>query len=178
MLILGIDPGKRGAAAALCLEEDDCPEFISDMIDFPMKQHFTKERIDIRAFCAWVRLLPEWPAYAVIENVRAMPRMKGRDAKGDEMQISMGAASSFNFGVAAGQIHGALEALGIDCHFIEARAWKEEFELKGGPENKNDARLLAITLWPMAEPLLRRKKDQNRAEAALIGRAGAIRYAR
>lgn len=92
------------------------------------------------------------PAVAVVERVGAMPKQ--------------GVASTFKFGQATGIIHGVLAAQGIPLHLVSPPVWKRPLGLIG--KDKEAARALAIRLYPGVRGL-DRKKDQNRAEALLIG---------
>lgn len=177
MLFVGIDPGLSGAACAfMCKEEPSTtsnggPAFISDVIDLPVIPDGSKNQLDIESLCAWVLRLPERPTRAFIENVQAMPSIPGKDGA----RRSMGAASAFRFGMAAGQLRGALVALRIKIELTHPATWKAFYDLRGA--DKEASRQLALRLHPEAEPLLRRKKDHQRAEAILIARhAAELRY--
>lgn len=78
----------------------------------------------------------------------------------------MGAQSSFNFGDGFGQVKAAFRLLGLKPELVEARTWKRSLGLIG--LEKDDARLSAIRMFPVAEPMLRRKKDHGRADALLL----------
>ena len=165
MVIIGIDVGINGAAAALCPADDEGPEFITDAIDLPTMPDGTKNQIDEVALARWLRLVGA--THAVIENVRAMPSIPGKDA----VRRSMGSASAFRFGVAAGQIRTTCRMAGLEVSFVEPSVWKRHFGLQG--PNKELSRQLALELWPMSGYLLRRKKDHQRAESMLLAKYGA-----
>lgn len=173
MLFVGIDPGLSGAACAfMCREEPSAvsnggPAFISDVIDLPVIPDGSKNQLDIEALCDWLLRLPERPTRAFIENVAAMPSIPGPGG----VRRSMGAASAFRFGMAAGQLRGALVALRTKVELTHPATWKAFYGLRGA--DKEASRLLAIKLHPEIEPLLRRKKDHQRAEAILIARHAA-----
>lgn len=164
-VIVGIDVGIHGAAAALCPADADGPEFITDAIDLPVMPDGSKSQIDELALARWLDLVKA--THAVIENVRAMPSIPGKDAG----RRSMGAASAFRFGMAAGQIRATLRVSGIAPTFVEPSVWKRHFRLEG--PDKEQSRQLALKLWPWSGYLLRRKKDHQRAEAMLIAKWGA-----
>ena len=92
------------------------------------------------------------PSVAVVEKVGAMPKQ--------------GVASTFKFGKACGLIEGVLASMGIPFHLVSPPVWKKPLGLIG--KDKEAARALAIRLYPSVRGL-DRKKDQNRAEALLIG---------
>lgn len=165
MIWVGIDVGINGAAAALCPVDDEGPEFITDAIDLPTMPDGTKNQIDEAALARWLRLVGA--THAVIENVRAMPSIPGNSS----VRRSMGAASAFRFGLAAGQLRATLRVFGIEPEFVEPSVWKRHFRLKG--PDKEQSRQLALELWPLSAYLLRRKKDHQRAEAMLIAKYGA-----
>ena len=164
MVIIGIDVGINGAAAALCPADDEGPEFISDAIDLPTIPDGTKNQIDEIALARWLRLVGA--THAVIENVRAMPSIPGKDA----VRRSMGSASAFRFGMAAGQIRATCRVRGLEVSFVEPSVWKRWHGL-AGPDKEN-SRQLALQRWPLSAYLLRRKKDHQRAEAMLIAKWG------
>ena len=164
MIIVGIDVGITGAAAALCPADDAGPEYIVDAIDLPVMPDGTKSQIDDLALSRWMASVKA--THAVIENVRAMPSIPGKDA----VRRSMGAASAFRFGVAAGQLRSTVRMFGIEPDFVEPSVWKRWFALSG--PDKEQSRQLALKMWPLSAYLLRRKKDHQRAEAMLIAKYG------
>ncbi len=167
MIIIGIDPGLSGAAAALQPADAEGPEFIIDAIDLPTMADGTKNQIDDLAFARWIRLVTAGkPARAIIENVRAMPSIPGKDGQ----RRSMGAASSFRFGLAAGQLRATLRISGLELTFVESSGWKKWFDLRGA--DKEASRQLALKMWPTSAYLMKRKMDHQRAEAMLIAKYG------
>lgn len=172
MYSIGIDPGINGAAAAYCYGDEEGPAFVSDAIDMPTMPDGSKRQIDAAAFARWLDRVQQTlggpPARAIVENVRAMPSPP--DATDGERR-SMGAASSFRFGFAAGQIRAVLQVRYVPIRMVEPRVWKASFDLEGG--DKEGARQLALLLFPHVAHLLARKKDHNRAEAMLLAHYGA-----
>ena len=164
MVIVGIDPGINGAAAALHPVDRDGEEFISDAIDLPTMSDGSKSQIDEVRFSRWLALVGA--THAVIENVRPMPSIPGKDA----VRRSMGAASAFRFGMAVGQLRAAVRLAGIEPEFAEPSVWKRYFALSG--PDKEQSRQLALRLFPGSGYLLRRKKDHQRAEAMLLAKWG------
>lgn len=88
-----------------------------------------------------------------IEQVHSMPRQ--------------GVASSFKFGMAYGIVIGALSALGIPSTLVTPTVWKKTMRVTA---DKSSSRARAIELWPRQAQMFARKKDDGRAEAALIAR--------
>lgn len=168
MIYIGIDPGINGAAAALQPADHEGEEFIIDAIDLPTMDDGTKRQINELALANWIgRVAPTGHARAFIENVRAMPSLPGKDAQ----RRTMGAASSFRFGLAAGQIRATIRMCGLPVEFVEAASWKKWFNLRGA--DKESSRELALQLWPGSSYLMKRKMDHQRAEAMLLAKYGA-----
>ena len=87
-----------------------------------------------------------------------------------------GAVGAFAFGRSRGVIEGVLGALAIPVTFIAPAAWKRTIGIPPGKEGAKDAaRAEAIRRWPEHAALFARKKDDGRAEAALIAVAGLKR---
>jgi crossover junction endodeoxyribonuclease RuvC len=93
-----------------------------------------------------------------IERVGAMPKQ--------------GVSSTFKFGKAYGIAIGVVAALKIPVHFVTPAAWKRHFNLSA---DKEASRARALQLWPARADLFARKRDHNRAEAALLARYAAER---
>lgn len=165
MVIIGVDPGLNGAACAFYRADHEGPAFIADAIDLPTKEDNTKSQIDVPEFARWLRRVGA--AHAFIENVSAMPSFPD---KVTGVRRSMGAASSFRFGMAVGQIRATFSALGIPITLVVPRVWKKAFDLSG--PKKEQSRLLALELYPAAGHYLKRKMDHQRAEAILIAHWG------
>jgi hypothetical protein len=56
----------------------------------------------------------------------------------------------------------------ISTILVPPARWKKAMRVKGGPEGKEQCRRMVIDLFPANEASFKRKKDHNRAEAALI----------
>lgn len=143
--IVGIDPGLHGAVAWY----------------FPSHPHLIRAddmpvvagEVDAATFAAWVRQMR--PTLGVIERVWTRP--------------GEGASRSFKFGTGYGTIQGVLAACEVPYRLVTPQTWKKHHRL---PADKEQARALALRLWPSSD-LFSRKKDDGRAEAALIARYGA-----
>ena len=140
--IVGIDPGLSGALALL-----DGGKLI-DLMDMPVHNKRASGRLIAETVDRW------GPDYSVIEDVHSMP--------------SQGVASSFLFGLNTGIVIGALQGSGVPMVKIGSGRWKMQMGLRGKP--KDASRGLAIDLWPDFADQFKRKKDDGRAEAALIAR--------
>ena len=145
LCVLGVDPGASGAIAFFFPSR---PELISAE-DVPL----AAGEIDAAALARRINQLR--PTMAVIEQVAAMP--------------GQGVSSTFKFGAAYGVVRGVVTALEIPTQLVTPRTWKRHFRLEA---DKEKARALAIRLWP-ASRHFERKRDHDRAEAALIARYGA-----
>lgn len=147
MRILGVDPGCHGALAVLAhgalIEVHDMP------ILKVQRGKSDKAEVDGYALAALIR--EARPAVVVVEQVGGMD--------------GQSPSASFNFGRAAGAVEYAAKALGFSTFLVPPGTWKRGVALRGG---KDDARALAMRLWPEKAELFRRVKDDGRAEAALI----------
>lgn len=161
--VLAFDPGLTGAAAVLA----DGRFF--GFVDMPTRERGTsgKRRVDGAELARRIRAVraaePGAHCSAVVEQVNAMPSIPGQDGA----RRTMGAASSFHFGVNFGVLIGVLEALQIPLVQVAPVRWKRAMNLQG--TKKDAARLLALKLHPEAAELLSHKKDSGRADSLLIG---------
>jgi crossover junction endodeoxyribonuclease RuvC len=80
-----------------------------------------------------------------------------------------GIAASFRFGVAYGAVLGILGALTVPFHLVSPTVWKKHFHLS---KDKDASRALALRRFPACAQHFERKKDHNRAEAALLALYG------
>ncbi len=163
-IIIGIDPGISGAACAFYRADHEGPEFIADVIDLPAIDDGKRREIDVPKFVAWVR--KTCPAHAFVENVQPMPSIPDKFGN----RRTMGAATTFRFGMVVGQIRATFACCGIPISLIHPQVWKRFYELKGA--DKEQSRQKALELHPEASHWLRRKKDDGRAEAILLARYG------
>jgi crossover junction endodeoxyribonuclease RuvC len=154
-IAVGVDPGITGGLAVVKLMESG-PRLI-DVGDIPTVGTGAKQRLD--AIALQELLLRFGPHVAFIERAGSMPRQ--------------GIASAFRYGRAVGAIESVIAANGIPMELIEPSVWKRALHLPG--KDKEAARQLALQLFPDKHPLLARKKDHGRAEAALIALVGLRR---
>lgn len=156
MSILGVDPGLSGALAVLRgsgLTTHDMPTF----------QIKGKQKLDLVALDVLLRNLVAFyePELAIVEDVHSMPKQ--------------GVASSFTFGYVTGAIHAMLAARKIPVHLVSPASWKR---VMGLSRDKDASRQLASRLFPSAASQWARKKDDGRAEAALLAYYGGRFLAR
>ena len=152
-MIVAIDPGISGAAAALSKGG-----FV-DVIDLPTLGCGKKRMLDTVKLHGWISGVR--PDRLVLEGVHSMPKQ--------------GVVSVFRFGMAVGIIRAVCEMWldKGDIEWVEPAVWKGYFQLPG--KDKEAARQMAIRLFSThvdgtqnSRGVLTRKKDHQRAEAMLI----------
>ena len=142
MLIVGIDPGMRGAVALIY---DDDSVFIEDMPILGKEVNGAALVVTLKEFT---------PDHAWLESVNS---------------FGMGRQSAFNFGQGVGVIKGVLAALNIPYTLVTPATWKKHFKLG---RNKDASRAAAIRLYPKSAEMFKLKKHEGRAEATLIAAYG------
>jgi hypothetical protein len=165
--ILGIDPGVSGAAALYdrTLPSASCPRrwLFVDIIDLPVIGD-EKRELNPTAFRDWLSIYS--PEHAYLELVTAMPSIPGADG----VRRGMGAAGAFRFGGFFYAIKAVLACCDVPFTLVTPQKWKAAHGLKGSDKEASRAR--ALQLFPDTAASFARKKDQNRAEAALIASYG------
>lgn len=148
-LTIAIDPGTSGAIALL-----DGRALI-DVWDIPVVE-VTRGKTKRKEIAAQLLAdeLREFQAKAtvVVERVHAMPKQ--------------GVTSVFGFGRSFGVIEGVIAGLGMPIQYVTPAEWKKALRLG---RDKEDSRAMALQVWPEMSRHFARKKDADRAEAALIG---------
>lgn len=142
-IILGCDPGLTGAIAAL----DAATGALLWVEDTPVVDRM----VNAAELADWLR--GELIAVAAVEQVASRP--------------GQGVASTFKFGQTHGVLLGVLGALNAPIVHVTPARWKKAYGLTS---DKEKSRRLAIETWPDMAGYFARKKDDGRAEAALIGR--------
>ncbi|MFG0756174.1 hypothetical protein ACF8O8_25730 [Pseudomonas sp. TYF_14] len=154
-VIIGIDPGKKGAIAIL--SEDGS---LLDLYDMPVTEKGKRGVVDARQL---IDMLRGRRGTVVIEKVGYVP--------GD------GGLGAFSFGEAAGVARGVVEALGFDLVMPRPQEWRKWHGLTGA----DDFVVIqtARDLYPNANVLTGRKKKDGspgikdgRTDALLIARYG------
>jgi crossover junction endodeoxyribonuclease RuvC len=128
-LILGIDPGLRGALAAL-----DAQGQVVDTWVMPV----AGGEVHAAAVADHLRSLRCLDAHqdigmVVIERVGSMPKQ--------------GVVSTFKFGTGWGMVRGVCAALGLPVHLVPATIWKPRV-LAGLPHDKAGAVRFCTSRWP------------------------------
>lgn len=154
MRVLGVDPGGGGALALVSGVDLIA---VADMPAFEVRRgRGVKKEIDVHGL---IRLLDEWaPECCWFERVGGMT---GESASG-----------AFNFGRAAGMCEALVKASGARFEFVSPHIWKKEMGLVHC--EKDEARVRAINRWPGMAGQFSRKKDVDRADAALIAEYGRL----
>ena len=143
MIVAAIDPGLNGGVAILTSAGE------LEAFDIPTVGEKANRRV-VGATLAR-RFVEANVTHAVIEQVSAMPKQ--------------GVTSAFRFGTAYGQCLGIIEALWLPLTVVHSSKWKKQAGLDSSKEN---SRLKAIETFPKCEQFFTRKRDHNRAEAALL----------
>jgi len=156
MIIAGVDCGLGGAIAVF----DTDTHRMATVIDMPTLQARTGKRrdVDVHTLAGFFR--EAQPGHVFVEIAQAMPKQ-----------------SSYSTGIffmTYGVVLGVLAALQVPYTPIAPATWKRQ--LGGIPAEKDAARARASQLMPYASPFWPRKKDDGRAEAALIAFWGARRW--
>jgi len=152
MKIWGIDPGATGALALFDPIKGDL-----DIFDMPIVIVNKKKRVE-PALVAQI-LSKEVKGRVFIEKVGAMP--------------NQGVASMFSFGQSYGVMLGAAAALKLPTTAVTPRLWMKAVNRQIGNSkaqraNKDASRARACQLFPNYAHYFERKKDDGRADAALL----------
>ena len=150
MYIIGIDPGISGA---VCFFKDGK---IIDVIEMPSMAEGKKNKKQVNGNQLFneikSRLSDDEQVVVVVEHVTAMP--------------GQGVTSMFNFGQSFGVIKGICSAMQLPIHFIRPTKWKKYYNLINTAKDASRSR--AIEIFPKVSEKLKRKKDNNKADAILI----------
>ena len=152
MIIIGIDPGIKGA---ICILKDGK---ILDVFDMPIMPVGKKNKSQVNGSQIYNEIKKatineeKTNIQVVIEEVSAMP--------------GQGVTSIFNFGQSFGVLKGIFSAMQIPMDFVSPVKWKKHFNLIN--TQKDSSRTKAIEFFPYISHKLSRKKDANKADAILI----------
>lgn len=148
--VIGIDPGTHGAIASY-----DGGDFIK-VFDFPTLKSATRgEEMNVPVTVEMI--LEHFPnaTHGYIEQVQARP--------------GEGRGTIFKFGYSAGVARGILCARRIPVFLVTSQKWKAAMRCTA---DKDYSRTRATQEFPMQASEFVRKKDMNKAEAALIALYG------
>ena len=152
MLIIGIDPGIKGA---ICILKDGK---ILDVFDMPIMPVGKKNKSQVNGSQIYNEIQKaithedKKDIKVVIEQVSAMP--------------GQGVTSMFNFGQSFGILKGVCSAMKLSLYFVRPAKWKKHFNLINA--SKDASRTKAIEIFPYFSANLSKKKDANKADAILI----------
>ena len=152
MLIIGIDPGIKGA---ICILKDGN---ILDVFDMPIMPVGKKNKSQVNGSQIYNEIQKailnedKKDIKVVIEQVSAMP--------------GQGVTSMFNFGQSFGVLKGICSAMQLSMYFVRPAKWKKYFNLI--KTEKQASRTKVIEIFPYIAPILSKKKDINKADAILI----------
>jgi hypothetical protein len=143
--LLAIDPGLTGALAFYFPISHPDRVAVYDMPIIGSEVNAAALRDMIACFK---------PTHAIIEQVGPMPRDGVRQA--------------WRFSAAYTTARTVVALLNISMTLVVPGRWKKAMNVKGGSEGKEVCRALAIQSFPCCAGSFSRKKDQGRAEAALL----------
>lgn len=157
MMVLAIDPGLDGSACIFNPNVSIASGLRWQFLDVPRLDE-DSDRPDPCALRDWIR---KWvPDRCYFESVGPMPKQ--------------GISSTSKFMRATGYLEATVRCCDIPISMVTPQRWKGFYEVPKGSE-KEYSRQLALQLFPELAPLLARKKDHGRAEAALLAFYGAER---
>lgn len=147
---MGIDPGAFGAVAIL--DKDSRELVIIDMPTLKVKRGpRVVNQVDAHMLANALRPHVTGNEKALLEKTWAMP--------------GQGVSSTYAFGRAGGIVEGVLAGLSVPFELIPPATWTKSMRTFGG---KDGSRQRAQELFPDYAHLFARKKDDGRAEAALL----------
>lgn len=157
MIALGIDVGRYGALALVKSHGSGMSELldVADMPTMPLAKN-GKVKHRVSGSLLWADLVAAKDRHGkidvcVVEEVSSSPQM--------------GTTSSFEFGYSLGITVGIISCLGVPIVFSSPARWKKDMRLGS---DKDLSREMASRVWPDSAEIFRRKKDDGRAEAALL----------
>lgn len=147
-MILAIDPGASGALAFFSPESGTL-----DIIDTPVvevkRANKLKREVSPQMLAALIKA--RLPDEVVLERVGAMP--------------GQGVSSMFQFGRGVGMLEGVIACLALPITYVAPIVWQRAVNARGG---KDANRQRAAELFPAYAQMFARKKDDGRADAALM----------
>lgn len=161
--VMGIDPGTTGAVALI----DTRDASFNTVFDIPnLKRPSTSRKqgyvsaIDLPQLSTHLEFYAAHTAFCALEEPTAAPKQ--------------GMGSTFNFGLACGQIQGILAAHRIPVMLVAPSAWKMALGLSS---DKRASMELATRYYPNFQYHWSLLKHNDRAEAVLLAIYGIKRMA-
>jgi crossover junction endodeoxyribonuclease RuvC len=168
-ILVGIDCGAQGAIAYLEGVPNGPLLHIEDMpIDSVQDGKFQRSRVNAYVLATLLSRLPNGSA-AFVERPVFSPVVVTDRATGQRRTIQPSAANSGSFGMQFGVVYGVIATLGIAFYDPTPQVWKRAMSV---PANKDEARRIASQRFPAFASAFLRKRDDGRAEAALIALYG------
>lgn len=154
-MILAIDPGASGA---LCFF--NTTDGVLDIVDMPTVEvkRGNKDKREISPAMLATEITRRQVDLVVLERVGAMP--------------GQGVSSTYQFGRGVGMVEGVVSALRLPLQYVTPQRWQRDLNVRDG---KDGNRQRAAELFPAYAHLFARKKDDGRADAALMAYWGATR---
>jgi crossover junction endodeoxyribonuclease RuvC len=168
-LFIGIDPGISGALCAIDSKTREVSFWDTPVVTIRSGKTF-KNTMDCHTAMRILQSLDRSDGILVtIEKVNAMPSIPGPDG----VARSMGATSSFNFGMNFGMWIGICAASELPYQLVHPATWKAALMKDMGRE-KDASRVKAMQLYPYTAKDLARKKDHARGDALLLAHYGMV----
>lgn len=154
MNVIGIDPGLGGAIALYELAYNkltvwDCPVYR------PKERAASIDDVNLAVLIGNIKR--EGSTHVYLERAQAV--------------LGMGLPSAFNYGAGYGVYRGIIAAYQLPLTLVQPQKWKKTLAL---PKDKTVCRRRASELFPASAHYFGRKKDDGRAEAALIAWYGVL----
>lgn len=164
-LVIGIDCGAQGAIAYLDSVPMGALLHIEDMpIDKVQDGNFMRSRVNAFKLADLLRNIPKGST-VFIERPEAFPMTSQDKATGQRFTVQPSVKNMLSFGMQFGIVYGVSATLGFAVYDPTPQTWKRATSV---PANKDQARRIASERFPTFAPYFVRKRDDGRAEAALI----------
>jgi len=156
---IGIDPGLDGAAVSIASDDSPSGRRCFRILDTPTLTvegaSGNRREYDLNAMAEWLEEIAKMEAnrFALVERVHAMP--------------AQGVRSMFSMGYGVGVWEGLLVGCGIPFERVTPQRWQRAM-MDGQGKGKDAARFKAMGLFPEIADMLKRKRDDGRADALLI----------
>ncbi len=149
MDVIGIDPGLDGGIAII----SDAGVLIYDMptVEYSISGGKMRREINIGALTSIIRK---------VHGTAYVEALNGRPGRG---------ATEFRLGETYGMIKAVCVLTGTPYKLVSPQRWKKHFNLT---KDKDTSRAKASAIFPDRAKMFARKKDDGRAEAALIAHYG------
>jgi crossover junction endodeoxyribonuclease RuvC len=161
--IVSIDVGVAGAIAYLDMNGvliglDDIPV---DVVSIGKNE---RKKLSVHRLFRLLTLFNG--AAGVIERPDYRPMMKRNAQTGVPKRSTMGVSGAGAFGETYGGTMATMVCCGISLHEVRPGPWKAAMKLGAA---KDDSRRMAQNMFPLFASAFDRKKDDGRAEAAIMG---------